>query len=145
MVPSRIVSHFLGDNLIEAERLKIPVIVAKEATKKTDSIARWVKKHQKDNPSAFVDLDGTIQTSLRAISGKYPLWTARGRNQADPIVVASAHALSLIVVTGEHPSIMVPLVKPNKQHKMKIPNVCDEFKVRWIGIPDLIKHEGWSF
>ena len=132
------------DSLIEAGRLKVPVIVAKEAKKKTDAIAHWVKKHQKDNPAAFIELDGSIQISLRAISGKYPLWTARGRNQADPIVVASAHALGWTVVTGEHPSLTVPLVKPKKQHKMKIPNVCDEFKVGWIGIPDLIKNEGWS-
>lgn len=133
------------DSLIEAGRLKFPVVVAREATKKTHAVGQWVKKHQKDHPSAFVDLDSATQTSLRAISGKYPDWTAKGRNQADPIVVATAQANCWTVVTGEHPSVTLPLAKPKKQHKMKIPNVCDEFNVEWIGIPDLIKNEGWSF
>ena len=56
------------DDLVEADRLKIPAIVAREATRKTHAVAQWVKKHQKDNPSAFVDLDDAIQSSLREVS-----------------------------------------------------------------------------
>ena len=69
----------------------------------------------------------------------------QGKKRSGPIVVASAQAKGWTVVTGEHPSITLPLAKPKKQHKMKIPNVCEEFGVPWIAIPDFIKDEGWSF
>jgi hypothetical protein len=59
--------------------------------------------------------------------------------------VATAKAKGWTVVTGEHPSITLPLAKPKKEHKLKIPNVCEEFQVDWMAIPDFIKGENWSF
>jgi hypothetical protein len=133
------------EELVENDRLKIPTLVAYEATKKTHSVAKWVNKIKIKHPEAFVDLDKKTQEVLKNISTKYPNWTAKGRNRADPFVVATAIAQGWTVVTGEHPSQSLPISQPQKQHKLKIPNICDEFSVDWIGIPDLIKEEKWSF
>lgn len=133
------------DEILEKGRLKIPAPVASEATKKTHTVAQWIKKNQKDNPAAFVEIDVETQAILKTVSSKYPDWTSKGRNHADPFVVAMTKAKGWMVVTGEHPSSSLALAKPRKQHKLKIPNVCDEFTVDWIGIPDFIKEENWSF
>ncbi|MGQ0656804.1 MAG: DUF4411 family protein [Chromatiales bacterium] len=133
------------DKLIESGRLKIPTLVAREATKKTHTVAQWVKRNMQDHPEAFVEPDHDIQAALRQISNTFPGWTAKGRNQADPFVVATAMAKGWSVVTGEHPSSKLPFANPAKQHKLRIPNVCQQFNVDWIGIPDLIKEEKWTF
>lgn len=124
---------------------KLSILVENCLEMGATSVAQWIKKNQKDNPAAFVELDVETQAILKTVSSKYPDWTSKGRNQADPFVVAMAKAKGWMVVTGEHPSSSLALARPRKQHKLKIPNVCDEFTVEWIGIPDFIKEENWSF
>lgn len=133
------------EDLVETGRLKVPVLVAQEATKKTHTVAQWVNKIKKLHPEVFIDPDIRTQEALKEISSKYPDWTAKGRNRADPFVVATAMTQGWTVVTGEHPSLSLPISQPKTQHKLKIPNICDDFSVDWIGIPDLIKEENWSF
>ncbi len=49
------------------------------------------------------------------------------------------------MVTGEHPSVNQPTANPTNQRKLKIPNVCKEVQVEWMGIPDMVKEEQWTF
>jgi len=145
--PPDIFPSFWGgvDDLISRGRLLVPEMVAREATQKTHSVAIWVKEKRSSDPEVFVDLDDEIQDELRLVTATYPEWTAKGRNRADPFVVATAKAKGLVVVTGETPSTSSPLAVPTSQRKLKIPTVCDHFGVNWMVIPDLIKQEGWTF
>lgn len=133
------------DNLIAAGRLCIPTAVAEEATHKTHVVAARVKEWRKKYPGAFLDVTPDVQSELIEVTGKFPGWTAKGRNKADPFVVATAKAKNLVVVTGEQPSVALPMATPRKDHNQKVPNVCDAVGVPWLGIPDLVKQEGWSF
>ena len=133
------------DKLANQGRIVIPEMVANEATAQTDNVAQWVNGQRSKNPGIFVGLDRSVQSELQAITAAYPEWTAKGRNKADPFVVATAKSRGLIVVTGEIPAGTSPISTPTKQRKLKIPNVCDTEGVRWIGITDLIKEEGWTF
>jgi hypothetical protein len=131
--------------LADNSRIIIPEMVANEATIQTHVVAQWVKDQRSSNPAIFFGLDSSVQTELQAITVSYPDWTSKGRNKADPFVVATAKAHGLIVVTGEIPSGSSPIATPTNQRKLKIPNVCDTEGIRWVGITDLIKEEGWKF
>ncbi len=133
------------DSLADQNRIVIPEMVAAEATVQTHIVAQWVKGQRASNPGIFVGLEAAVQSELQVITAAYPDWTAKGRNKADPFVVATAKAKGLVVVTGEIPSGSSPISTPTNQRKLKIPNVCDTEGVRWIGITDLIKEEGWKF
>lgn len=133
------------EELAAKQRLVIPSLVVVEATKKTHHVAKWVQQIKKDAPHVVVDADAAVQLVVAAIARQYPDWTAKGRNQADPFVVATAKAKGLVVVTGEHPSKSLTVASPTRQHKLKIPNICDEQGVSWLGVPDMIKAEGWRF
>lgn len=59
----------------------------------------------------------------------------KGGLNADPFVIARAMAEGKTVVTMEQ-------LKPNA---VKIPNICNHFKVRWLNLEGFMEEQGWSF
>jgi hypothetical protein len=59
----------------------------------------------------------------------------RGGKHADSFVIAKAAVENRIVVTMEQP----------RPHSVKIPNICDQFGVRWLSLEDFMAAEGWEF
>jgi predicted nucleic acid-binding protein len=59
----------------------------------------------------------------------------KGGRNADAFIVARAFAIGGTVVTMER-------LKPNA---VKIPNICDHFKVPFLSLEGLMEKEGWVF
>ncbi len=62
--------------------------------------------------------------------------SGRGRDRADPFVIAVGLLKSATVVTGE---------KGGTQNRPKIPFVCDDLGIPCFGLIDLIRQEDWVF
>jgi hypothetical protein len=61
----------------------------------------------------------------------------KGRNRADPFVIAVAQLRSATVVTGEG--------SDGTTNRPKIPYVCDDLGVGCFRFLDVIKAENWVF
>lgn len=59
----------------------------------------------------------------------------RGGRNADAFIVARAYAIGGTVVTMER-------LKPNA---VKIPNICDHFKIPFLDLEGFMEKEGWVF
>ncbi|HEY5528413.1 MAG TPA: DUF4411 family protein [Thermoleophilia bacterium] len=100
-----------------------------------DDLLEWVKHRP---ASMFVALDSDIQMAALELLEKSDklLGTHKGRNAADPWVIALAMARGLAVVTCELPS--------GTDRRPKIPDVCDALGIPWLGIVDLCDAEHWD-
>ena len=59
----------------------------------------------------------------------------KGGKNADPFVIARAHALMATVVTMES--------KP--RNGVKIPNICEHFNIDCISLEGFMERENWLF
>ena len=59
----------------------------------------------------------------------------KGGRNADAFIIARAHAIGGTVVTMER-------FKPNA---VKIPNICEHFKVPYLDLEGFMEAEGWEF
>lgn len=64
----------------------------------------------------------------------------RSRNKADPWIILQAQEAKAIVVTDEKWRENVNPRKP-----ISLPNVCKEWGVKWMGIPDFLEANGLKF
>ena len=89
----------------------------------------------------FLPLDEDIQQAVTKVLVAHSSWVSpeRSRNMADPFVVAVAMAKGCTVVTGE---VFSTSPYPDR---VKIPNVCNTFGVRYIKFLDLIREQGWVY
>jgi hypothetical protein len=80
-----------------------------------------------------------VTREVRSILRDFPtmVGTLRGRNRADPFVVALGRLKHATVVTGEGDD-------GNERHP-KIPFVCDRRGIPCMKFTDLIRAEGWRF
>lgn len=113
-------------------------IVAPEAVKEelldttSDEQKAWVRS----NSSMFVPLDmGQVEVTQEIVRA-YPKYAEEPKNLADPAVVALAKCDGLTVLTSEK---RAPTHSPNKP---KIPNVSEEFGVKWLNIVGWCRAEG---
>ncbi len=85
----------------------------------------------------FLPIDDAIQSVVTEILGRYRrlVDTRKGRDPADPFVIAIAKIKNYKVVTNE--SFTNKLVAPN------IPDVCKDMGIDSINILQLIEDEGW--
>lgn len=109
--------------------------VYKEIEKKDDELLEWTKVRRE----MFVPLETDIQLALAEVLSlsEKMVGNQKGRNAADPWVIALAKARGLTVVTMERSN--------GKLHKPKIPDVCQAFNVPCIDILGLVDKEGWQF
>jgi hypothetical protein len=124
------------DQMIADGDLRAIQEVGVELRRKSDALRDWANSR----PSLFVPLDADIQLAIRDVLLSYPKLAAkmRGRDPADPFVIAHAKARGLIVVTNEKTA----LGNPNRP---KIPDVCSLLGVPCINLLDLIRRQGWKF
>ncbi len=108
--------------------------VYNELEKKDDELLAWCKV-RKDK---FQELDEQTIIKLQEIMRKYPLLvdTSKGKNKADPIVIAVASAYNLTVVTEEN---------GGSDNKPKIPHICKKEKIKCINLLAFLREQNMKF
>lgn len=99
-----------------------------------DAVHEWAKAQE----GLFVEIEEDIQAATAKVLAEHPklLGNGKGRNGADPFVIALALARDGVVVTEEHRG---SLAKP------KIPVVCEALGIRSLTLVQFIAEQGWTF
>ena len=128
------------EDLIKAKRLFAPHEVFRELQKGDDDIFKWAKAQS----GLFIDLDTAQGTLLSEILGRYPAMGAPMKTgpHADPLVIALARTRLNSGGDGCHVVTEEKLKGPGS---VKIPNVCDDFKVPCVNLVGVFRLEGRSF
>lgn len=123
--------------LIDADRFFISEEVYEEAKKKTGVVRAWCEKDT--TGKLIVPTDGPITREVQAILKDTPkmVMTMKGRNRADPFVVAVARLRTATVVTGEG--------SDGTEDRPKIPYVCAKLTIPCTTFTELIRAESWVF
>lgn len=124
------------DELIAAGRFVISDEVHDELKRKDEAARTWCET-RKD--AIVVPTDAEIVAAVRLVLKDHPLLVKdmKGRNRADPFVIAVASVKGAVVVTGEG--------NDGTATRPKIPYVCGQTGIECCRFLDLIKREGWSF
>ena len=106
--------------------------VFREIECQDDEVAEWATKHSK----IFLPLDAPIQLKAREILKNHPTLVdlKKKKSGADPFLIAAAIIREATVVTQEKRSGGPPAVK--------IPDVCQAYKVRCIPLLEMLQAEG---
>jgi hypothetical protein len=123
------------DQLISNHELRASEEVLEDLSKKDDDVYDWAKLR----PEMFVPLYENIQLALKAIMKRFPriVDSRRNRSGSDPWVIALAQVENLTVITLEG--------RTNNLEKPRIPDVCDELKIKCMDMHGLIREQGWVF
>ncbi|MHA1962187.1 MAG: DUF4411 family protein [Candidatus Thorarchaeota archaeon] len=124
----------LIDSLIQQGTILASEMVYHELKVQKDDLLAWVKER---TDSLIVKMDEGQQLILEKISGDFPRFVnhdSPARDYADPFVVALAIQRELCVVTDEK--------RPKKG--VKIPNVCDFYKIRCISFQSFLDEVGYK-
>lgn len=119
---------------VEDGSIVIPKVIADEISSDEDEfkeLKEWIDHHKK----ILINHSHCI-AELQKIVTKYPIYTTNKGSLPDAIVVAIAMSSNLTVITSENFSTQHSPFKP------KIPNVCNDFSVKWIHLPEFFKEEG---
>jgi hypothetical protein len=124
------------DELIASGRLFFSEEVWEEIKVRDAVVKAWCES-RKD--SLIVATDGMVAQHVQSLLVNHPrlVMNMKGRNRADPFVIAVAQIRGGLVVTGEGGG--------GTQQRPKIPFVCQQLNVRCIRFLDLIRIEGWTF
>ncbi|MCL4448437.1 MAG: DUF4411 family protein [Actinobacteria bacterium] len=133
--------HFPGlwervDEVVAEGRLIISEEVWEEAQSKDAVVKAWCEP-RKD--AIIVPTDATVvQEVQRVLVGhKRLVMNLKGRNRADPFVIAVASIRGAVVVTGEG--------SDGTDSRPKIPFVCAHLDIECVRFLDVIRLEGWRF
>ena len=124
------------DELIEAGRFFISEEVWEELQQKDEVAQEWARTRL---GGLVVATDGPVITATQRVLRNHELLVKnmKGRNRADPFVIAVAQTRGAIVVTGEGGD--------GNARKPKIPYVCQELGLHCIRFLDVVRAEGWRF
>lgn len=124
------------ETLAEARRLLASEEVYDEVKVHDDEVKAWIEAR---SSSLVVPTDGKIAAEVTAILAVHPklVMNMRGRNRADPFVIAVAKLRGAIVVTGEGSDGTID--------RPKIPFICQRLSIPCIKFLELIQAEGWTF
>jgi len=101
-----------------------------------DAVAEWVKSRE---VSLVHEADHDLQMALRAIMARHgDMVDPNGSSAADPWVVA------LAVITNGHVITYEKRSGPGAK-RIKIPNVCESFKVPCSDVIGFFEREQWVF
>lgn len=125
------------DELVTDGRFLLSDEVWDEARKRDAAAKIWCDQHGKT--SLVVPTDGVIVKEVQDILVGFPRLVAnmKGRNRADPFVIAVARLRGATIVTGEGPD--------GTQKRPKIPFIAQALNVPCIRFLDIIRREGWTF
>ena len=102
--------------------------------KEGDQLYAWAENQS----SMFCPLDPELQLAQKAIVNRFPrlISEAKNRSLCDPWVIALAQIKQFTVVSEEN---------RGGGNTPKIPDVCDELKIKCVRVADLIDELGWKF
>jgi hypothetical protein len=128
------------NQLGEQDRIFLPQLVFEEIARTEDDLSKWLKASKVPVRS----ITEPVTKCLKAIYAANPLHVTlvdntKQRSLADPWVIAHAIHESACVVTKEE------RVTAANSARIKIPNVCDNMKVRWINDFQLVEELGIHF
>lgn len=133
---------------IATKRIIILDIVYDEITVGTDALSTWIKNIQNIDPlnhrtqeflKHYADILNYIQTS-----GLYKIDALRSwsvPSVADPFLIAAAIHNNYTVITGERPN--TGLNRTNPSPKVKIPDICAHFNVKWGNLFKMLTQLGF--
>jgi hypothetical protein len=116
-------------------KLIAPMFVLDELKRKEgDQLYTWAENHV----SMFYPMETELQIAQKTIVNHYPrlISEAKSRSLCDPWVIALAQINQCAVVSEENRG-------GNKTPK--IPDVCDELRIKCLKVADLIEELGWKF
>jgi len=124
------------DRLIEDGRFFASEEVGEEVKVHDDELNRWVRARA---PKLIVPTDASIAQEVTAILSVHQrlVMSMKGRNRADPFVIAVAKLRGATVVTGEG--------NDGTADRPKIPYVCQRLSIPHMRLLDMILAEGWVF
>jgi hypothetical protein len=124
------------DELVAEGRLIISEEVWEEAQAKDAVVKAWCKPRR---DSIVVPTDTTVAEEVQHVLEDHErlVMNMKGRNRADPFVIAVASLRGAIVVTGEG--------SDGTANRPKIPFVCQSLGIECVKFVDLIRLEGWTF
>lgn len=124
------------DDLVSAGRLLASEEVLEELKVRDDDALAWLQARE---DAMIVPTDRAVAAEVTNVLRAHPnlVKGMRGRNRADPFVIAVARLRSAVVVTGE--------ANDGTSARPKIPFVCGELGIRCIRLLELIQEEGWRY
>jgi hypothetical protein len=124
------------EGMVAASEICSPEEVLNEVKKKEDGLHAFLNGEKE---KAIVPLDEEIMEGTREVLAEFPRLAGqmRGRNKADPFVIATAKAREIVVVTEEGAR--------GNRNRPKIPLVCEHFQIECINVLDYIEEQGWTF
>ncbi len=122
------------------EKFFIPEMVYEEITRTEDNLSQWLKASK----IPIYKTDQDVTKCLQDIYSKDPLHkflvdNTKARSLADPWVIAHAMKEKATVVTKEEK------VTALSSRRIKIPNVCENMRIRWINDFQLIEELNIKF
>lgn len=125
------------DGLIAAKRFLLSEEVWQEAQVKDAATRDWCSRHKKED--VVIPTDANVMKAVQAVHAvnNRLVMNLKGRNRADPFVIAVASLHRAVVVTGE--------AAAGTPERPRIPYVCGLMKIDCVRFLDLINRENWSF
>lgn len=112
-----------------------PMFVLDELKRKEgDQLYAWAESHI----PMFYPMEAELQLVQKAIVNRYPrlISEAKNRSLCDPWVIALAQINQCAIVSEEN---------RGGNNTPKIPDVCDELRIKCLKVADLIEELGWKF
>jgi len=124
------------DDLVTSGRFLVSEEVWLEARDHDDDLARWLKPRL---DQIMIPTDDTVADEVRSILREHSrlVMNGRGRNRADPFVIAVARLRGATVVTGEGTD--------GTEARPKIPYICHSMDINCIRFLQILQSEGWTF
>ncbi len=121
-------------------KIFLPELVYEEITKTEDELSKWLKASK----IPIEKISESVTICLQKIYAADPehkklVDNIRGRSLADPWVIAHAMDKNAIVVTKEHKETAL------NSKRIKIPNVCENMRIKWIDDFEFIVEVGIKF
>lgn len=131
------------EELIKNKRLFAPKEVLNEINQYDDTLAAWAKKHS----DLFIEETAEQIKIVKEILKTYPSLIKKDkRHAADPWVIA----LAIEMIQNPQQTLLeikriVVTEEKLRGNKVRIPYVCQEYKIESIDILDMFRMEGWKF
>lgn len=124
------------EGVVRAGEICIPEEVLNEVERKEDGLHAFLKDQRE---KIVAPLDEEVMAGTRDVLAEFPRFAGemRGRNKADPFVIATARARKIVVVTEEG--------SRGNKNRPKIPLACDHFGIDCITVLDYIEQRAWTF
>jgi predicted nucleic acid-binding protein len=122
------------------QRIFIPELVYEEITRTEDELSKWFKKSK----IPIDKISESVTLCLKKVYEADPehkklVDNIRGRSLADPWIIAHAIDKSAVVVTKENKETAL------NSKRIRIPNVCENMKIKWIDDFQFIDEIGIKF